>query len=203
MEKDILTGEAPPPTSEDVHIRTPPSSTQFLYLGLLTVATLFCFFLFQHFVMKVPGYIDLPMSGAIPILTRVGIVTIVAYGVFTLYGFLISLYGSYSACGKQDTTVALQQGALFAVNPMISYLFIRLSSAVRVHYDRVIGAGTVWSIAAFMSTWIVYSAISLLDESKRQACKPTDDEATKFKKALLEKQAIRKSEGAGPPAALN
>ena len=81
------------------------------------------------------------------------------------------------------------QAAYFALNPAIAYLIIRTLTVLRKHYDRImvsVGIKTgIWSIGAFMSTWVLFQTILLFDESARQICMPSGDEATTFKNEVL------------------
>jgi hypothetical protein len=209
MNVSLLTGTAPKPTAEDVSIPKEPSTWQWIlaggvigFLGLLYIS-------YQHFYLKRPGYLSLP-NGDIPqdlfrSLGSLALAVAAVYAIFVAIGFGLSFYTAYSKCQKSDPTISAEQGAIYALNPTIGYLLIRTLEFVRRHYDRVlVWAGvrnSVWSIAAFMATWIVYQTILLADESQRKICSPSADEATAFKNAVLEYETTKPkpaSEKMGP-----
>lgn len=195
----LLTGKAPNPTAEDVSIPKEPSTWQWAlaggavgFLGLLYVS-------YQHFWMKRPGYLSLP-NGDIPqdvfrALGSLALAALAVYALFVALGFGLSFYTAYTKCQKSDPTISAEQGALYALNPAIAYLLIRTLEFIRRHYDRVlVYAGvrsSVWSIAAFMATWIIYQTILLADESQRKICAPSMSEATAFKTAVLEYETTK------------
>jgi hypothetical protein len=182
-----------------VSIPKEPSTAQWMmaggaigFLGLLYLC-------YQHFFLKQAGYLSLP-NGEFPsdlfrALGSLGIAVLVVYVLFLGLGIGLSFYTAYTKCQKSDVTVSAEQGALYALNPAIAYLLIRVLEFVRRHYDRVlVFAGVrngVWSIAAFMATWIVYQTILLVDESQRKICAPSADEATAFKNAVLEYETTK------------
>lgn len=194
MSTSVLTGTPPTPTSEDVSIPKPPSTWQWILAGSVVGGIGLVYISYQHFFMKVPGYLSLPngddRQGLFRALGGLGLAVLAVYALFVGVGTGLSFYTAYSKCQKSDLSVSAEHAALYALNPAISYLLIRSLTFVRRHYDRVLVWGGVrdgiWSIAAFMATWIVYQTILLADESQRTICAPSMDEATAFKNAVLE-----------------
>ena len=195
MDLSTLTGTPRKPTAEDVSIPKPPSTWQWIlagsalgFLGLLYVS-------YQHFYLKQPGYLSLPTSAPGRALGGLALAVLIVYGLFVGLGVAISVGTAQAKCQKTDLKISSEQAALYALNPAISYLLIRTLEFIRRHYDRVMAwAGVqsgVWSIAAFMATWIVYQTILLVDESQRQICQPSADEATAFKTAVLEYETTK------------
>jgi hypothetical protein len=194
MSANILTGTSQPPTSEDVSIPKPPSTWQWILAGSVVGGLGLLYISYQHFFMKSPGYLSLPNGDDKQELFRalggLALAVLAIYAVFVGVGTGLSFYTAYSKCQKSDISTSAEHAAIYALNPAISYLLIRTLTFVRRHYDRVLVWGGIrngiWSIAAFMSTWIVYQTILLADESQRQICAPSADEATLFKNTVLE-----------------
>lgn len=204
-EKDPVTGEAPPPTSEDVIIKDASRSNEYAIVGGLFGSIFLGYLCYCHFYRKQPGYLALPFTSdglAVAIGKMIG-ATVAVYLLFVGLGFGLSSYSGYAKCGKSNNEVSGIAGAWYALTPAISYIIIRLYEGLRIQYDRFLGIFGVqdpkWSIALFLSTWILYSTITLMSESERSICKPTPDESEAFKQAIKEKQASRKAAGAGPP----
>lgn len=195
----LLTGSAPKPTSEDVSIPKEPSTWQWMLAGGIVGVLGFLYLCYQHFFLKRSGYLSLP-NGEVPqdlfrALGSLAIAVVLVYALFLVLGIGLSFYTAYTKCQKSDVTLSAEQGALYALNPALSYLFIRVLEFVRRHYDRVLVfaevRNSVWSIAAFMATWIVFQTILLVDESQRKICAPSADEATAFKNAVLEYETTK------------
>ncbi len=213
MSANILTGKSAAPSSEDVSIPKPPSTWQWLLAGGVVGGLGLVYISYQHFFLKQPGYLSLPNGDDRQELFRslggLALAVVAVYAIFVGIGTGLSFYTAYSKCQKSDIAVSAEHAAIYALNPAISYLLIRTLTFVRRHYDRVLVWGGVrdgiWSIAAFMATWIVYQTILLADESQRQICAPSMDEATAFKNAVLEyedakpKPAAEKMSPVGAP----
>ena len=190
------------PTSEDVSIPQEPSKTQWILAGVAVGVILLGYAAYQHFYMKKPGFLSLPNGeDRNELLRAIGLMlaaTAAVYALFLGLGIAASAGTAYQSCGKTDITESAKQGALFAINPAVTYLIARLFEMLRRHYDRVlvyVGVrSAVWSIAAFMATWIIFQAILLVDESERQICKPDVNEATAFKNAVLAQEQERKNQ---------
>jgi hypothetical protein len=203
---DSLTGEQPPLTSEDFHPPEQPSTLQWILAGSVVGLAALAYLSYQHFYMKRPGYFALPNGDdKVETLRTIGYVfaaTAAIYGIFVGVGTGLSAYTAYMKCKKTDVTESAKQAAYYALNPAIAYLLIRTLLIIRRHYDRVlVWAGVrnvVWSIAAFMATWIIYQTILLVDESQRQICKATESEQTEFKKQVLADEAARKAKTQPP-----
>lgn len=189
------------PTSEDVSIPQEPSKTQWILAGVAVGVLVLGYVSYYHFYQKKPGYLSLPngedRSELFRVLGRVVLAALAVYSLFLGIGVGLSAYVGYQGCKKTDWTESAKQSALFALNPAVTYLIARTLELLRRHYDRVlvyVGVrNSVWSIAAFMSTWILFQTILLVDESKRQICKPSASEATLFKNAVLADEAKRKA----------
>jgi hypothetical protein len=195
----LLTGHAQKPTSEDVSIPKEPSTWQWALAGGVLGGLGMVYLCYQHFFLKHPGYLSLP-NGEIPseLVRAIGFLALAVLAVYALFvalGFGLSFYTAYSKCQKSDPTISAEQAAIYALNPAIGYLLIRTLEFVRRHYDRVlvwVGVRNgIWSVAAFMATWIVYQTILLADESQRKICAPSMDEATAFKNAVLEYETTK------------
>lgn len=194
MSASVLTGNPVAKSSEDVSIPKPPSTWQWILAGGVVGGLGLIYICYQHFFLKSPGYLSLPNGDDRQELFRalggLALAVLAIYALFVGVGTGLSFYTAYSKCQKSDVSVSAEYAAIYALNPAISYLLIRTLTFVRRHYDRVlVSAGIrdgIWSIAAFMATWIVYQTILLADESQRTICAPSMDEATAFKNAVLE-----------------
>jgi hypothetical protein len=192
------------PTPDDVSI--PPQPPTALYVSAATGLALLVlgYLCYLHFYVGTPGILSIPTGpGLTTGLLYIGIAVVVVYGAFFLIGFVESIAAGYFKCKKYDMSKSAVQAAYFALNPAIAYLIIRTLTVLRKHYDRImvsVGIKTgIWSIGAFMSTWVLFQTILLFDESARQICVPSGDEATAFKNEVLASEKARSDKLHSPP----
>lgn len=199
------------PTAEDVSIPAEPSTWQYVSAGGVVILLGILYLSYKHFYLKQPSIFALPngddRNELFKALGMVALALLLVYAGFFLFGFGTSLAYTQYKCQKTNLTSQAKLSALFAVNPAVTYLIIRLLTILRVHYDRIMltigvarGSVGVWSVAAFMATWIIFSAIMLVDDSGTAACVPSASEATQFKDAVLKAEAARSAAANQPPA---
>jgi hypothetical protein len=205
-----LPGSTPKPTSEDVSIPAEPSTWQYVSAGAVVVLLGLGYLSYKHFYLKQPSIFALPNGDdKNELFKAIGLVFAAVglnYALFFLFGFGTSLAYTQYKCSKTSLLSQAKLSALFAINPAVTYLIIRVLTILRVHYDRImLFAGLskevagVWSVGAFMATWILFSAIMLVDDSATAACVPSASEATQFKEAVLKAEAARSAKNQ-PPA---
>lgn len=165
---------------------------------------------YKHFYLKQPSIFALPNGDdKNELFKAIGLMLAAValnYVAFFLFGFGMSAAYTQYKCSKTSLLSQAKLSALFAVNPAVAYLIIRLLTVLRIHYDRImltVGIGrdsaSIWSVGAFMSTWILFSAIMLVDDSATTVCKPSASEATQFKDAVLKAEAARSAAQQQPP----
>lgn len=202
------------PTSEDVSIPVEPSTWQYISAGAVVLLLAIGYLSYKHFYLKQPSIFALPngddKNELFNALGLLALAVLINYGGFFLFGFASSAAYTQYKCGKTSLASQAKLAAVFAVNPAVTYLIIRVLTVLRIHYDRImlsVGVAResvpIWSVAAFMATWILFSSIMLVDDSTRAVCKPSASEATKFKDAVLKDEAARAAKQqppAGQPA---
>lgn len=209
------TSSSPPgvtkkPTSQDVSIPPEPSTWQYISAGSVIVLLALGYLTYKHFYLKQPSIFALPNGDdKNELFKAIGLVAVAValnYAGFFLLGFGTSAAYTQYKCQKTSLLSQAKLAALFAANPGVTYLLIRLLTVLRIHYDRIMlsvgiarDTASVWSVGAFMSTWILFSAIMLLDDSASTVCVPSASEATQFKDAVLKSEAARAAKQQ-PPA---
>lgn len=199
------------PTAEDVSIPAEPSTWQYISAGGVVVLLGLMYLGYKHFYLKQPSIFALPngddRNELFKALGMVALALLLVYAGFFLFGFGTSLAYTQYKCQKTNLVSQAKLSALFAVNPAVTYLIIRVLTILRVHYDRImLSVGIAresvgpWSVGAFMATWILFSAIMLVDDSGTAACVPSASEATQFKDAVLKAEAARSAAANQPPA---
>lgn len=180
------------PTSEDVVIKEEYSLNSFQNTIYTIVGVIMIYFIYKHFIAKESGYLAISLvdnRNAFADLLYIFFAGLAVYIIFLIYGIVISVIASKTKCDKTDFTVSAKESALFAVNPMVCYVFIRLVEALRIHYDKILSTiglnNPIWSISAFVSTWVIFKAIELVSDSEQKACVSTEEEARKYKEKFL------------------
>lgn len=190
------------PSAEDVSIPPEPSTWQYISAGSVVVLLGLGYLGYRHFYQKEPSILALPNGDdRNELFKAAGLVAAAValnYAGFFLLGLGTSVAYTQYKCQKIQVTTQAKLASLFAINPGVTYLIIRLLTILRIHYDRIMlflgiakESASVWSVGAFMATWIVFSAIMLVDDSARSVCVPSASEATQFKEAVLKEEAAR------------
>ena len=125
----------------------------------------------------------------------VTVITLVVYLLFLLLGVGISSYITFSECQKTDAAAHFKQASLWALYPTTAYFLMRVFSGVRIYFDRFyrgfdsseagkLRAGWI-SIGYVMMLGCLVGLFPLIDYSVESVCIPTEDEATRFREAMM------------------
>ena len=121
------------------------------------------------------------------------------YILFFILGLGLSSLVSYDACGKLDASKSATYSAVWALYPVLAWIFIRTVRYVRTKFDEVFGFS--WVSIAYLIALISFSGmITLYSQSIQNICVPTLDESQAFRERLAEIQK-KKDEDAKVKAA--
>lgn len=121
------------------------------------------------------------------------------YILFFLVGLGFSSLFSYSACGKLDASKSAWYAAVWALYPVLAWIFIRTVSYFRTKFDEVFGFSWV-SIAYIVALVSLMGAITLYSNTVQNICVPTLDEAQQFREKLaaIQKNKVKAAQESTP-----
>ena len=105
------------------------------------------------------------------------------YVVFFAVGIGLSSLFSYSACGKLDPSKTSWYAAVWALYPLLAWIFIRTVGYFRTKFDEVFQYSWV-SIGYMIALVSLMGVITLYSESLQNICVATPDEAQAFRERL-------------------
>ena len=121
------------------------------------------------------------------------------YFVFFLAGLGLSSLISYNSCGKLDASKSATYSAVWALYPLLAWVFIRTVRYFRTKFDDVFGVSWV-SMAYLVALISLAGMFTLYSESVQNICVPSIDEAQAFRERLADIQK-KKDEDAKVKAA--
>jgi len=133
------------------------------------------------------------------------------YGILLIVGVVVSLLSTQLQCSKISFSVALKEGALFGLAPVIVYALGSYFEPVRKPFiDAFLGFGidlpssTVLGFGYLMMLAAWPSAVWNVHNSEIQTCVASASEMTEFKtklmKELAEKQAAEDKNATAKPS---
>ena len=132
------------------------------------------------------------------------------YIFFLLMGAGISSYSTYTQCEKTNASVHFKQSAIWALYPFVGYLVIRSFEGLRIYFDRFYrnfdnnGTRAGWiSVGYVMMLFSVAGFFGMVDSSIEDVCVPSMDEVTRFRQAMLKRQATKEQAQESSPAITN